>query len=298
VGRQRHLLQAQVADQMVGRVVKKLKAIGAYDDSLVIVTADHGVAFTAGAPMRSVTKANYPEILWPPLFVKYPNETRGKVDDRPAQSVDIVPTIADVVGVKMPYPVDGRSLLDSPRPEGMRPFYQWNVAGGFGLAGATVAEPGTHLDFDGRKGFAEVLTSRAAAPATDAALRIYQHGTYGALVGREAAPLVHDVPGDESVGIVNRKNFADIDPSSHWAPWASGSGGVGNVTGTNALAIAVNGRIAAVTAEAPVTKTAKGGQFTFVVPPELVRKGQNDLSVFIIRGTAANPSLDPIRLTS
>ena len=44
--RRQHLLQVQATDTVLGQITKKLKRIGAWDDSLVVVTADHGVAFT------------------------------------------------------------------------------------------------------------------------------------------------------------------------------------------------------------------------------------------------------------
>ena len=41
-GRERHLLQVQTADWVVGEVVRKLKRIEAYDDAMIVITADHG----------------------------------------------------------------------------------------------------------------------------------------------------------------------------------------------------------------------------------------------------------------
>ena len=52
--RVRHLLQVQAADTFVGHVVARLRELGVYDDTLLVVTADHGVAFAGGAPIRGV----------------------------------------------------------------------------------------------------------------------------------------------------------------------------------------------------------------------------------------------------
>ena len=49
-------------------------------------------AFKPLEGIRSVTDengGNYDQILWTPLFVKYPGQSTGKIDDRPAQSIDI-----------------------------------------------------------------------------------------------------------------------------------------------------------------------------------------------------------------
>src|SRR6478735_6045390 len=91
--RARHLLQVQAADTFVGQVVARLKELGVYDDTLLVVTADHGVAFEGGEPIRGFTRTTVPEIAWVPLFVKAPNQRTGGPDDRPAESIDVVPTM-------------------------------------------------------------------------------------------------------------------------------------------------------------------------------------------------------------
>ena len=62
-----------------------------------------------------VTGTNVGDIANVPLFVKYPNQDDGgTADSRAARTVDILPTIADVLGVHMPWRVHGTSLLSSP----------------------------------------------------------------------------------------------------------------------------------------------------------------------------------------
>ena len=50
--RERHILQTQATDRFIGLVIAKLKRLGVWKDSLVVVTADHGVAFDGGLPKR------------------------------------------------------------------------------------------------------------------------------------------------------------------------------------------------------------------------------------------------------
>ena len=45
IGLQRHLLQTQYADQLFGEFLERLDALGLYDDSLIVVTSDHGASF-------------------------------------------------------------------------------------------------------------------------------------------------------------------------------------------------------------------------------------------------------------
>ena len=67
-GRERHLLQVQTGDWVVGQVVKKLKAHRRVRDSMIVVTADHGVAFHPAVPSRGASSFNYPEVMWTPLL--------------------------------------------------------------------------------------------------------------------------------------------------------------------------------------------------------------------------------------
>ncbi len=110
-GLQRHLVQAQYTDALVGRLLRKLRRAGLYDRALVVVAADHGASFRQGAALRDVTAAHFAEVANVPLFVKYPGQKRGATDLRPARTVDILPTISDVLGVRTPWHVDGSSLI-------------------------------------------------------------------------------------------------------------------------------------------------------------------------------------------
>ena len=107
VARLRHTLQLQYADRALGAVLDRLRELGTYDESLIVVTADHGVAFTQDSAMRGVSDDNYEEILWTPLLVKAPGQERAEVDDVPVQTIDILPTLAAMLGVDLPDEVDG-----------------------------------------------------------------------------------------------------------------------------------------------------------------------------------------------
>ena len=129
---QRHLLQVGFIDRLVGRVVARLKETGLYERALVVITSDHGVAFMAGEPNRTLSLANVAEIMRVPLFIKFPagvqisalfpevNEHGQRVSDRNVESIDIAPTAAHVLGLRLSWPTDGASMLDvsaPPRPE-------------------------------------------------------------------------------------------------------------------------------------------------------------------------------------
>ncbi len=292
VARQRHLLQVQAADRLLGQIVAKLRSLGAYDPSLVVVTADHGEAFTVGNPLRNVTAATYPQVMWVPLFVKEPGHGMGTIDDRPARSIDVLPTIADELGADLPWKVDGHSLLDAPRPDGPRKF--------FDIASELISESNAdarYREWDGPSGFAKVLASRAAAPGTDNTLRIYEGGSrYGALVGHAEKPLAKQEPSDLAVGLNHPERFEDVDLNADSAPWTYVDGFVGGGVGDE-LAIGVNGTVGSLATVAP-NPFLGGGTFVAVLPPSLFRAGRNQITISVVGGAPDAPTLAPMRLGS
>ena len=112
---QRHLLQLGYADLVLGRLLDRLRATGLYDRAVLVVTADHGVSFRAGQKRRPLSEANREDIAYVPLFVKTPGQRRGRIAAVSARTTDIFPTLAGASGVRIPWRVDGHSLL-GPRP--------------------------------------------------------------------------------------------------------------------------------------------------------------------------------------
>jgi hypothetical protein len=110
---QRHLLQAVWTDRLVGKVLSRLRAAGLYDRSLVVVTADNGEAFLhAGSDTHRSDAQTYTDIASTPLLIKRPFEHGGGYSRRHVRTIDIVPTIAGVVGVRIPWRLPGRSAFD------------------------------------------------------------------------------------------------------------------------------------------------------------------------------------------
>jgi hypothetical protein len=109
---QRYLLQLQFTDRLLGRLLRRIRRQGMYDRTLVVVTADHGFAWQVGVDTRrSVSPANVEELAPVPLIVKAPRQRRGRISRVYARTLDVMPTIADVLGVRLGYPVDGSSAF-------------------------------------------------------------------------------------------------------------------------------------------------------------------------------------------
>ncbi len=108
---QRYMAQARYTDSLLGKLLDQLKASGRYDDTLVVVTADHGRSFRKDSHWRGLDRDNLGDVLGIPLLIKYPGQEQAVVDQRPASLIDIAPTIADVTGRELHWEVAGQSLI-------------------------------------------------------------------------------------------------------------------------------------------------------------------------------------------
>ena len=111
---QSHLRQYVAVDSVIGELVRTLKASDNWDNTMVVVTADHGLTFVPGESYRDVVNPDNPQTLDDiyrvPLFVKYPRQSTGVIDDCPVSSVDILPTVLSSVGVDTGWTFDGSDI--------------------------------------------------------------------------------------------------------------------------------------------------------------------------------------------
>jgi arylsulfatase A-like enzyme len=98
-------------DAHIGRVVQFLKDSGQYDDTLLIVTADHGEMLGDRHCWSKFTP--HDAAFHTPLIIRQPGnaDRAGAVVTTPVETIDITPTILDWVGQDIPNAMDGRSLL-------------------------------------------------------------------------------------------------------------------------------------------------------------------------------------------
>ena len=97
-------------DFHIGKLISRLKELGLYDNTLIIITSDHGEAFGERNLMEHGVSV-YQDQIYVPLIIKYPNHTDGSVINDLVSSIDIMPTILDVTGYEIPDDVQGVSLL-------------------------------------------------------------------------------------------------------------------------------------------------------------------------------------------
>ncbi|MEJ3747648.1 sulfatase-like hydrolase/transferase [Actinomycetes bacterium KLBMP 9797] len=277
LGYERHLQQVRYTDTLVGQVLDRMRDSGLYDDALLVVTADHGVSFTAGAAGRGLDQAQKgaAEILWAPLFVKEPGQTRGRVDDRNWQHIDLLPTIADLAGVTVPWSTDGVSAVSQARTGGGKEYHD---------------TPGKPLPIDGAKHFAAVQRGTSARPELPAppAPELVGRPVSTLTVtggGAAAADAAGTGGGGATASVVNRDAFAAVDPASGTLPALVTGTVAKSVSDGTALAVAVNGRIGAVVRVNPPDEA--GRRFGALLTDEtLFRAGANELALYeIVSGT-------------
>ena len=110
---QLHSMQVGAADTLVGELVDHLRSLPHWEDTTLVVTSDHGTNLTAPNIGRmKVTDANREEVYRIPLFVKAPGQVDGAIDDDSAQSIDVLPSLIDLLGADVDWQMDGHSLYD------------------------------------------------------------------------------------------------------------------------------------------------------------------------------------------
>lgn len=173
LGFQRHLLSVGYADLVLGRLIDRLQDQGHWRDALVLVMADHGVAFDPGSALRPANADTLNEVHNVPLFVKAPGQVEGRVDDRDAVLIDVLPTIVDLLDVDVDWTFDGRSLAGPPgRPDEVEAFPEGMDPRTEGFDGVLAAAARNRTDYlpygEGWLGVAQVggLGGRVGRPAT------------------------------------------------------------------------------------------------------------------------------------
>ena len=271
---QRHLLQVGFVDRFVGRLVDRLKAHGIFDQSLVIITADHGTSFQDGMSRRGFAEGTRAEVSLVPLIVKFPNQVSGSVSDRNVETIDILPTIANVLSTTVPHGVDGRSLLDTTQPQ--RPhktFVRRNATR------VTVEEYESNLE--NRHVALEHNLEHFESG-------LYALGPHASLVGVPLSALEVGTATEPLLRLDDPSQFHKVDIESHTLP-LSVRGKMGNdIEKRVSLAIAINGVVTATT-----MSYLEHDEWVFasMIPWEALVPGSNDVRVFVVVGESERPRL-------
>ena len=269
---QRHLLQVQFADRLLGDLMQRLRAVGLYDDALVVATADHGASLRPGMPFRLPTRETFAEIAAVPLIVKRPGQRDGRVSAENVETIDILPTVAAEIGLRLPWNPDGTNVFSEHRPA--RPGKSMFRAG----------ENRMHGPGDLRDAVADAVSHKLARFASGNPTRP-RLGLHDDLVGVGVTELVSGRAAGFDVIIDESILLRDIDRDAEFLPAHITGGVVGGDRDAAAppLAIALNGVVAAVTRTYSFRAFGHATPWEVIVDPQRLVTGFNDIRVFAVR---------------
>jgi arylsulfatase A-like enzyme len=102
--------EIRALDDELGVFFQKLKDQGLYDNSIIIITADHGEAFLEHGKFDH-GNGLYDEVLRIPLIIRFPKMEYKGVVEPPVQMVDLLPTILDYLKIPQSDDISGHSLM-------------------------------------------------------------------------------------------------------------------------------------------------------------------------------------------
>ena len=267
-----HLLQAGYADKLLGQILDAVRDAGIWDEATIAVVSDHGASFEPGTPRRLIESGNAGGLGPVPFLVKEAEQQRGRIDERSVTTADVFPTIADLLGVELPFEVDGRPASE------VEPTREATILRG------DEEEPRA---FD----LGEILAQRDRIAARIANLfgtgwnGVYRYGPSPDLVGKQVSSfdVLPPVP-EENIALTGAEDFKQVDLQGQYLP-ALISGRATGIASGEPLAVALNGRVVAT---ADVFDPLDGPQrVATLAPPKSFREGANEVGIYHV---LASPS--------
>ncbi len=270
-GLQRYLLQVEFLDRLLGELFDRLAELELFERSLIVLVADHGTSFRPGENRRAWSAANSADIVPVPLFIKAPGQTEAIVVEAPVTTLDILPTMLDILAIEPPWPLDGVSGLGAHPDPGPIPFR------GKYLEERSL-DPSLHQEKYATLDWKLSLIGSSSDP-----LALFRVGPHPQLVGQRLSEQPRLRPGSAAVKVDGRHRYDDVDLRSPTLP-ALLTGTVETAEGESSccdLAVAINGTISATVP----TYGARGRRqrFAALVPETAFRAGRNRLEVLVIR---------------
>lgn len=273
---QRIQLQIGFADYELGRLFTHMRRNGTFDTSLIVVTSDHGIAFEVGVKdRRTTTRSNIDEIAPVPLFIKAPGQRRGRTDRSYVRTIDIVPTMADILNFQLPYRADGRSAFS--RTIRRRRFVRMIKRDFSGTLTVSARS------MEGRR---KALVRRKLARFGSGDFRTLYTGIgpNRQLVGRQAADLRPAGLATIRATIMGASDMRAVNFASIVLPTQVAGPVNGGARGAKRdVALAVNGRIEGV-GRTFYLRGSRQESFAVMVPEIAMRPGRNRVEVFEVTG--------------
>jgi sulfatase-like protein len=265
---QRHFLQTGFADLELQHLWKHLKDDGLWDDSLIVVAADHGVAFPHARERRRLTRQNAAEIAPVPLFIKAPGQKKAKIDDAWVETIDILPTIFDILNLDPRVKMDGKSAFSDEVQN--RHELRILIRNTFEVLRIPVD------DFTRERHAIIDRNQRLFGSGADGAGRIFEIGPHPELIGQPASAAGEEL----DVDLAYKRDYGSVGSDPTYIPVHV----VGRVNGPDRhprdIAVAVNGTIRAVGNTFKLAVGSDGELVSVMVPESAFHKGRNEVQVF------------------
>ncbi|MCD6326372.1 sulfatase [bacterium] len=103
--------EIRFVDEQLRFLFKRLKELGIWDKTMIVVTSDHGEEFYEHRSFGHGLKL-FDEQIMVPLIIKLPHSRiKGRRIKQQVGLIDVLPSVLDGLGIKTPDDIDGRSLL-------------------------------------------------------------------------------------------------------------------------------------------------------------------------------------------
>jgi arylsulfatase A-like enzyme len=108
--------EVTMVDRWLGAFLQHARDLQLLDDSILIVTSDHGIQLGEHGLTGKVSKGLWYELMDVPLLVRWPDgEGAGTRVNALVQHQDVLPTVLSALKLEPPMPVDGIDLLQIAR---------------------------------------------------------------------------------------------------------------------------------------------------------------------------------------
>lgn len=264
---QRHLYQLGFVDERLGALFERMDRAGIWDESLIVVLADHGASFVPGEHRRWPTDGNLADLYRIPLFIKLPDQSRGQVIDDPAFAIDVLPTIVDALEISTEWTFDGRSLLAN---DGRNRAHEPIVY----CCNREAASTDVNELFD------QVRRNHEWVPNQETWLGVAGAGPHADLVGQQVEDLAPEVSDDMQWSLTTADELASVNRRSGFVPtFVLGRLALPAGIEGDDLLLAVNGTVAGT--GLVIRDSATSGEIHGLLAEELVREGANEVQILV-----------------
>ncbi len=137
-----------ICDTALGHLMDAMRRLGFEQNTLLLITADHGEPFGNGEHGHGITGKcrpwPYEELVHIPLIIRAPGLPAGRRVKGFVQSVDVAPTICDWLGIGVHPDMQGKSLLPLCRGEA-ESVRDWAIAGYYGYSWSLITDEWSYI---------------------------------------------------------------------------------------------------------------------------------------------------------